>query len=283
MTEDDPLPLKAGRNAPPELVRALRALGKRDRDSARLARVADKLGALLDAPPPAPTTGWRKLLGSKTGITGIVVGLGGLGLLAYQLATGSPDPSLREPPAPQPATQQPTAAVSPASPPPTAASDLPQAAPPAAPNSRRPRRSAAPTRAAAHAPAQSPQATARTEPAPAVTVSPEPAKEPAPMKEPSPVEPEPEAQKAQEVEQRSEVQLLSEARKALPAQPAAALRLLDEHVARFRTGQLAPEREVLAIEALRKLGRYTEASQRLRQFQSRYPNSIHLRRLQDKI
>jgi hypothetical protein len=78
---------------------------------------------------------------------------------------------------------------------------------------------------------------------------------------------------------RSELELLFDARKALPTQPTAALRLLDEHAARFPRGMLAPEREVLAIEALRTLGRTTEATQRLRRFQSQFPESIHLRRL----
>jgi hypothetical protein len=64
------------------------------------------------------------------------------------------------------------------------------------------------------------------------------------------------------------------------SQPSAALRLLDQHAARFPEGLLAPEREVLRIEALRRLGRTAEAEQRLRAFQARYPDSIHLRRLQ---
>ncbi|HKP55456.1 MAG TPA: hypothetical protein VJV78_01975 [Polyangiales bacterium] len=113
-------------------------------------------------------------------------------------------------------------------------------------------------------------------------MDPQPAAEAAARKPPAPPE-KPEPQRtAPQPEQRSELQLLFEARKALPSQPAAALQLLDEHAARFRNGQLAPEREVLAIEALRKLGRNAEATERLKKFEARYPQSIHLRRLQEK-
>jgi hypothetical protein len=279
MTEDDPRPLKSGSEAPPELVRALRALG-RDRDSARLLRVADRLGALLDAPPPAPTTGVRKLLGSKLAITGIVVGLAGLGLLAYELAARQPEPSVPTVPAAQLEHAQPTAAVpNPALPPPPAASSMPYPAAPSGSGARRSRRHSAsasrPTIAAAPPTALAAQPAATVDSAPAPSASPEPAAKP-------PREPTPAAQPAEHEKPRTELQLLFEARKALQAQPEAALRLLAEHAARFHNGQLAPEREVLAIEALRKLGRNTEADQRLREFQARYPQSIHLRRLQEK-
>ena len=279
MTEDDPLRLKSGSEAPPELSRALRALGKRDRDAARLARVADKLGALLDAPPPVPTSGLRKLLGTKAGITGIVAGIAGLGLLAYQLATGQPEASVTQPPAapPEPAALVPSQEP----PPPPAASSTPEPAAPSGTNSRRSRRHAAPTRPTAHSPAASvgPASAPASAPQPSSDSAPAPRPSPTPVAEKAPV---PAAPAAQQAEQRSEVQLLFEARNVLPQQPAAALRLLDEHAARFGKGQLAPEREVLAIEALRKLGRTAEATQRLQRFQSQYPRSIHLRRLQDK-
>jgi hypothetical protein len=77
----------------------------------------------------------------------------------------------------------------------------------------------------------------------------------------------------------SESELLFGARKALPGDAELALRLLTEHAARFPKGQLVPEREVLAIESLRSLGRTQEAEARLQRFQARYPNSLHLQRL----
>ena len=67
---------------------------------------------------------------------------------------------------------------------------------------------------------------------------------------------------------------------ALRTDPERALRLVTEHEARFAGGSLVPEREVLAIEALRSLGRTQEAETRLQRFQARYPNSLHLQRLQ---
>jgi hypothetical protein len=77
-----------------------------------------------------------------------------------------------------------------------------------------------------------------------------------------------------------EVALLWKARERLRRDPAAALALLDAHADRFLNGQLAPEREVLAVEALRLLGRKLEAEARVRTFREHYPGSIHLRRLQ---
>jgi hypothetical protein len=77
-----------------------------------------------------------------------------------------------------------------------------------------------------------------------------------------------------------EFALLWRARERIRRDPAAALALLDTHAGRFANGQLAPEREVLAVEALRQLGRTEEAEARLRSFRAQYPGSIHLRRLQ---
>ena len=53
MDEEDPIRLKQGPGAPPSLVRALEALRKGSDETARLERVAAKLGPLLDAPPPS--------------------------------------------------------------------------------------------------------------------------------------------------------------------------------------------------------------------------------------
>ena len=119
------------------------------------------------------------------------------------------------------------------------------------------------TRASAQPTAQdAPQTPVQPRPA---TADPEAPKPP----QPSAAQPQP-----------SEAALLFGARKAMPSQPMAALQLLEQHAARFPDGLLAPEREVLRIQALRRLGRTAEADQRMRAFQARYPDSIHLRRLQ---
>jgi TolA-binding protein len=70
------------------------------------------------------------------------------------------------------------------------------------------------------------------------------------------------------------------ARQRLRTDTRAGLRLLDEHRERFGDGQLAPEREVLAIEVMRKLGQTDAANRRFAAFRARYPNSLHMQRLE---
>ncbi len=78
----------------------------------------------------------------------------------------------------------------------------------------------------------------------------------------------------------SEGALLLRARQEIRSDPAGALALTDEHARRFPAGTLAPEREVLAIEALAALGRTSEARARLGAFRDRYPQSPHVARLE---
>jgi hypothetical protein len=92
-------------------------------------------------------------------------------------------------------------------------------------------------------------------------------------KKPAPV------QRTAAAERASESALLFEARKAMAHDAAGSLRLLNEHAQRYPKGALVPEREVLAIEALRALGRTAEADARLASFEARYPDSLHLSRL----
>jgi hypothetical protein len=73
----------------------------------------------------------------------------------------------------------------------------------------------------------------------------------------------------------SEAQLLQRARAALTTDPALALRLTEMHKARFGSGQLAQEREVIAIDALERLKRTNEAKARASQFHSEFPDSVH--------
>jgi hypothetical protein len=73
----------------------------------------------------------------------------------------------------------------------------------------------------------------------------------------------------------TEAQLLQRARAALATDPALALRLTEMHKARFGSGQLAQEREVIAIDALERLKRTNEAKQRATQFHSEFPDSVH--------
>jgi outer membrane protein assembly factor BamD (BamD/ComL family) len=77
-----------------------------------------------------------------------------------------------------------------------------------------------------------------------------------------------------------EVKLLHQAQDALAADPAQALSLCGEHAKSFPQGLLAQEREVIAIDALVRLGRANEAHARARRFAASYPASTHLRRIE---
>lgn len=75
----------------------------------------------------------------------------------------------------------------------------------------------------------------------------------------------------------NEAELLERARRALTSDPARALALTRLHQAQFPRGALAQEREVIAIDALRRLGRGDEAGQRASRFGQQYPGSAHRR------
>ncbi len=76
-----------------------------------------------------------------------------------------------------------------------------------------------------------------------------------------------------------EVELLERARGSLASNPAHALALTSEHKLRFPGGALAQEREVIAIDALKRLGRSDQASLRADEFAKNYPGSAHRRKL----
>jgi hypothetical protein len=81
----------------------------------------------------------------------------------------------------------------------------------------------------------------------------------------------------------AEVGLLQRAQDALSSDPARSLALASEHARRFPKGMLAEEREVLAIEALMKLGRSDEANARASRFRATYPSSTHLPRIESVV
>jgi hypothetical protein len=80
--------------------------------------------------------------------------------------------------------------------------------------------------------------------------------------------------------ERAEVALLDRAQASLPARPADTLATCDEHARRFPSGTLVQEREVLAIDALLRLGRRDEAEARAARFRQAFPRSGHLRRVE---
>ena len=79
--------------------------------------------------------------------------------------------------------------------------------------------------------------------------------------------------------QESELQLLKRAQVALGPEPAAALRWADLHARQFAGGALAQEREVIAVDALMRLGRTTSARARAERFRASFPGSAHQRRV----
>lgn len=77
----------------------------------------------------------------------------------------------------------------------------------------------------------------------------------------------------------SEAALLAQAQAALGKNPRRALALTREHKRRFPDGALAQEREVIAIEALKRVGDDESAQRRATEFSERYPDSAHRRRV----
>jgi type IV secretory pathway VirB10-like protein len=109
------------------------------------------------------------------------------------------------------------------------------------------------------------------------------ASEPAPAAEPPSAPPSAAERSAPRAERRSnaelEADLLERARAALRSNPAHAYALTSEHKLRFPGGVLAQEREVIAIDALRRLGKNDQAALRADSFAKSYPSSAHRHKL----
>lgn len=76
-----------------------------------------------------------------------------------------------------------------------------------------------------------------------------------------------------------ETQLLERARQSLSSNPGRALAELAQHQREFPNGALQLEREFLAVDALLRLGRRTEARKRAAQLRALAPGSIYDRRI----
>ena len=77
--------------------------------------------------------------------------------------------------------------------------------------------------------------------------------------------------------------LLESARAVLRTDPKRALQLTEEHEKRFPNGHLSQEREVIAIDALNRLGKRDAAKSRGAAFGQRFPDSAHQPRLQQSL
>ena len=84
---------------------------------------------------------------------------------------------------------------------------------------------------------------------------------------------------ASETEKRDELGLLGRAQTALETDAGRALALTSDHERKFANGALVQEREVIAIDALLRLGRRTEAQARAERFHRQFPASVHGRRV----
>ena len=78
----------------------------------------------------------------------------------------------------------------------------------------------------------------------------------------------------------TEAHLLQRAQDALGTNPGEALSLAEAHASKFPAGALGQEREVVAIQALLRLGRGDEARARGAKFLAAFPGSAHRRRIE---
>jgi hypothetical protein len=78
---------------------------------------------------------------------------------------------------------------------------------------------------------------------------------------------------------REEAALVQRAERLLASDPSGALRLTEERRRRFPRGALDQEAEVVAIDALLRLGRRSEATTRAGTFEAAHAGSLHARRI----
>jgi len=131
------------------------------------------------------------------------------------------------------------------------------------------------------APAVQPSPASRIEPSVAPELS-APSAEPLPSAA-APVVPAPKQSAASgHASGPSESALLAQAEAALSTNPSRALALTREHKRRFPNGALAQEREVIAIEALNRIGDSESARKRAKDFETSYPGSAHRRKVQNE-
>jgi hypothetical protein len=212
--------------------------------------------------PEVPGKGWAS--GAALKAAGVLVIAGGLLAASFAVKRSAPSGPATVPSVRAPSTQSLEAPRGQGEPPVVSWEDLPRAlqgeARPATPRSRGP---------SGAAQAEPPVMETPPADAPAVAIVQEP--DPAPVASAGPVL------------APSEGALLLRARRQLVSDPSSALALTEEAARRFPDGALAPEREVLAIEALARLGRLPAARARFASFRAVYPQSPHLARLESLL
>jgi hypothetical protein len=253
---DDPARLVEDPNAPAPLVEALRAARGPAPDPARLASLGLALGLPVPAaiaPPaplaPAPAAPLASPAAAVAGVGAAKVALTGIAAVGVAAAVavggfGVGRGKAPPPPRPIPAVVEKFEARAPE---PLEEAALPIDEP------------------AAPAPAAAPASRRRhhVRPAPAPVAAAPPAEAPADVAS----------------RLREEAALVQRAERLLDADPAGALRLVDERRRRFPTGALDQEAEVVAIDALLRLGRRADAASRARTFEAAHAGSLHARRI----
>jgi hypothetical protein len=219
-------------------------------------RVAEAIRALPPHAGPAPQA--AALAGAKSAWLAVLAVTGGAALLVAALRGLAPGDAPPNPAAPAAATHDDTLRATPSAP--TAAT------PAEAPSPVAPSPEASPPPAPAN---DDPRSDAPTAPREASDAVPHPAARARPHAHP--LDPSAAAE--------AEHVLLVEARRTLPADPARALALADQHAARFAAGMLAPEREMIAVDALEALGRDDAARRRATALAARWPGSSYARRV----
>jgi hypothetical protein len=253
--KDDPQRwLQGGEGAPAELAALVRADESAGPDAAQLARMLGGIAAQVGRPELAqatPSAAAHGSTASTSALAGLAPYLAGAGLLALiavgWLATRGNAPERSAVVQPAPAKTAAPVAM------PTAVPAAPIAAP------------SAPAAVPTVRPAAAPQLNREQRPAHARIAT-------RAVRDGVPAD-----------DAVAELALLERAQRALRSDPAAALALAEQHRAQYARGSLAQEREVLAIEALLRLGKRAAAERRAHAFEQRYPESSHVLRVRDLL
>jgi hypothetical protein len=81
----------------------------------------------------------------------------------------------------------------------------------------------------------------------------------------------------------TELDIIQRAQTALTSDPSRALAITNEHARAYASGEFVQEREVIAVEALVKMGEREEASRRALALAHRFPNTPYATRLEKAV
>ncbi len=246
----------------PALRALVRSTPREAPTSAAVARMATHLaaaGAIAPPPPTSHVTRPRSHYGF--GALGLAIVVGSVAATWLSSAPSASSLPAAEVAASSPALPEATSFTEPVRPDAPAAptpvitvADLPSTTPPATSLAGTARASSRPTRALPHARRGAPLAS----PPLAPSASPSPGR-------------------AATV---SELELIRRAEESFPADPERTLALAADHARAYPAGQFVQEREVLAVEALARLGRHDDATRRARAVVERFPRTPYATRLE---